>query len=39
MEILWVALMLVGIGVIIFFTKKFDGEGKNIDDNEEKEKK
>lgn len=39
MEILWIALMLVGIGVVIYFTKKLDGEGKNKDYNEKKEKK
>lgn len=39
MEILWIALILVGIGVVVFFTKKIDGEGKNKDDNERQEKK
>ena len=39
MEILWMALLLVGVGIIIFLTKKLDGEGKDTKETNGKEKK
>ena len=39
MEILWMALLLVGVGIIIFLTQKLDGEGKDIKETNGKEKK